>query len=491
MVTSTPSGSVIAIPTLSGLRDDDAELSLLGALIEIGHIPPEVRATGIKPQDFTAPKRGDLFRIMADSDGRGHGCDLTAVAAIAQTAGWTRLELRDMQANVTIATNAPRYAEMVVRTARRRELDRMGERLRAAAADPRTDPDEMLATMRAELAAVQGQGPATRARTMDLATFAYGLDDTLPAAWGQGSEVLWSPGEPLLIVGPDGVGKTTLAQRIALARAGVGSGAVLGYPVAPARGRVLYVSADRPRQARRSLRRMITEDEAASDRLVFWPGPLPFDLVAEPGRLATWAEDLDVTDVVLDSLGVLVSNLASDETGGALARAFTEAVAAGIELVVNHHQRKASGDNKKPNTLSDVYGSRWITSSAGSVLMLWGDAGDPVVKVTHLKQPSEPVGPFQVSIDHEAGTVEVVEGTDLLGILRAAPKGLTAQEAGTYLDGAEDKAKTNKARRKLDRFVVAGVAYAQEPDKSTGRGAITPAKRYFATPHEGHQEPLG
>jgi replicative DNA helicase len=37
------------------------------------------------------------------------------------------------------------------------------------------------------------------------------------AVWGTESEVLWSYLEPLHIVGPPGVGKTTLGQRVMLA----------------------------------------------------------------------------------------------------------------------------------------------------------------------------------------------------------------------------------------------------------------------------------
>ena len=36
-----------------------------------------------------------------------------------------------------------------------------------------------------------------------------------------------------------------------------------------------------------------------------------------------------------------------------------------------HHNRKASGDNKRPNKLSDVYGSQYITARASSVMCLW------------------------------------------------------------------------------------------------------------------------
>jgi hypothetical protein len=43
-----------------------------------------------------------------------------------------------------------------------------------------------------------------------------------PAVWGDPSgRVAWAEGEPLLIVGPEGVGKTTIAQQLVLARIGL------------------------------------------------------------------------------------------------------------------------------------------------------------------------------------------------------------------------------------------------------------------------------
>lgn len=39
-----------------------------------------------------------------------------------------------------------------------------------------------------------------------------------------------------------------------------------------------------------------------------------------------------------------------------------------------HHNRKASGDNKRPNKLADVYGSQYITARATTVIGLW-DSG--------------------------------------------------------------------------------------------------------------------
>src|SRR4051794_19826078 len=69
-----------------------------------------------------------------------------------------------------------------------------------------------------------------------LAGDAFILDQPqeLQARIGRGGEVLWSQGESLIIAGPTGVGKTTLAGEIVAALLGI-SDQVLGYPVMPAR----------------------------------------------------------------------------------------------------------------------------------------------------------------------------------------------------------------------------------------------------------------
>jgi hypothetical protein len=37
----------------------------------------------------------------------------------------------------------------------------------------------------------------------------------------------------------------------------------------------------------------------------------------------------------------------------------------------------------------------WLTSGAGSVILLNGQPGDPIVSLHHLKQPAAAVGPLQ------------------------------------------------------------------------------------------------
>jgi replicative DNA helicase len=220
------------------------------------------------------------------------------------------------------------------------------------------------------------------------AAFALDAPTQVEAVWGDGSRVLWAQGEPLMIVKPDGVGGTTIAQQLALRRMGLRSPQQLGYTVAPDLDhKVLYLALDRPRQAARSMRRMVDESdrEALEHKLVVWSGELPFDLVSDPTRLLAFAQKHDASMVVIDSLKDLSQSLSEEATGQSINQAMQLCVAADVEVVALHHQRKAQGDNKKPRKLADVYGSRWLIAGCGSVVMLWGEAGDPIVELSHLK----------------------------------------------------------------------------------------------------------
>jgi len=264
--------------------------------------------------------------------------------------------------------------------------------------------------------------------TVDGATFILEEPADVPATWGSEQSILWAEGEPLLIVGPQGVGKTTLGQQLALARVGLHD-TLLDFPVMIDARRVLYIAADRPRQAARSFQRMTSERDrlALAEGLVVWRGPLPFDLTAEPKGLLDFISAIgNVGTVVIDSLKDVVLDLSRDETGGRVNVALQHVVTAGIEVVALHHQRKEGADGRKPRTLADVYGSTWITAGAGSVVLLWGQPGDPIVDLLHLKQPAEDVGPLKLSHDHKRGQTSVRSGTDLLTLVGQAIGGLSA-----------------------------------------------------------------
>lgn len=54
-------------------------------------------------------------------------------------------------------------------------------------------------------------------------------------------------------------------------------------------------------------------------------------------------------------------------------------------VFINHHMRKSNGDNRKPNKLSDVYGSAYITARATSVFCLWSGPTESELDLITLK----------------------------------------------------------------------------------------------------------
>lgn len=52
---------------------------------------------------------------------------------------------------------------------------------------------------------------------------------------------------------------------------------------------------------------------------------------------------------------------------------------------VIHHQRKATGENKKPNKLDDVFGGYYVTGKAHTVFVLWETAVQNAIEVLPLK----------------------------------------------------------------------------------------------------------
>lgn len=304
--------------------------------------------------------------------------------------------------------------------------------------------------------------PHVRPRYVDGATFVLDVPDSIPTIWGDDTGIGWAQGEGVMVVGPDGVGKTTLGQQLALARIGVHD-ALLGMPVEPAGGRVLYIAADRPRQAASSLRRMVTEEHAEllRERLAVWRGPLTFDITKKAHLLREFVDSLGgISDVVIDSLKDLAPDLAKDEVGSRVNLAFQELIASDYEILVLHHQRKEQQGASKPKRLADVYGSRWLTAGMGSVLLLWGEPGDLVVELKHLKQPEGEIGPFNIVHDHAHGTSSVHERIDLVDALARAVHGLTVADAAQLLFEKSNPSKNEieKARRRINALAGAGRA---------------------------------
>lgn len=323
--------------------------------------------------------------------------------------------------------------------------------------------------------------PNARLGDVDGATFFLDAPTTIPAIWGQGADVLWPEGEPTLLYGPDGVGKTTIVQQLIFRRIGIGEPTLLDLPIAPlVEGKkLLYLALDRPPQAARSGRRMLSEKDRAvlRDRLHVWRGSVPFDIVHDPASLATFTQDRNSGALVIDSVKDLAANLSDEEVGMAIHRAWQLCVEAAIDVLGLHHPRKAQPGNKQPTTLADVYGSRWITAGCGSVILVWGDAGDPVVDLAHLKQPADAVGPFKLLHDNQTGTVTITDRKpDAIDVVRnwTGPGPTVREVAAKVYDKSVDAVKPNEKERVRRRLTI-GVSdhrLRTVPGEVDGRDAL-------------------
>jgi hypothetical protein len=222
---------------------------------------------------------------------------------------------------------------------------------------------------------VEREQPAWASLFVAGGSFILDAPKQTPSIWGERQQVIWAQGEALTLVGPQGIGKTTLAQQLTLARLGLQT-EVLGFPVVPGMVRVLYLAMDRPRQVQRSFARMVTDEQRVTlDRqLIVWKGPLPDDLQKNPKLLLEMCQAADADTVVVDSLKDAAPGLDKPAVAAAYNQARQFVIAADIEMVELNHQRKSQGGSR-PKTLDDVYGGFQLTAGAGSVVLLWGEPG--------------------------------------------------------------------------------------------------------------------
>ncbi|TKD54227.1 AAA family ATPase [Micrococcus luteus] len=323
--------------------------------------------------------------------------------------------------------------------------------------------------------------PARRFDFTDGGAFIFDLPDVVPAIWGRGNDVLWAEGEALMLYGGSGVGKTTIAGQLVRALILPGEGGhpsrVLGYPVEPATGRVLYLAMDRPSQVRRALNRQFAPDERepVSQHLIVWQGPPQADMAEDTDLLRAMCADAGASHVVVDSLKDAAVGLSDDRVGAGWNRARQAALADGVQVLELHHQVKVRPDG--PKGVDAVYGSTWLSAGAGSVIHLEGQPGDAVVKLRHLKQPASEVGPLEVIHDDRTGRSQVMDEADPLVLARAAGRVTVADLArAMFGTDAPTRNETEKARRRLDKLARTG---ALEVREVAGEGGGRPSKVYL------------
>lgn len=475
-------------------HDQVAEQYVIGAALTSYRWASELAAI-VAPDAFYLPQNGIVWESIRRTLDGGGAYDAAVVAQRLADAGMlARLPggavyLADCQRAAIIAENAPHHARRVAGLAHKRAvaLRLLQAQRRLAEVDPESVSTAVDAAV-SDLANVATNMAGIQARIVAGGRFLLDVPDVPPALWGDGREILWARGEALVIAGPQGVGKTTLAGQLLRGALGL-SKSVLGYPVQPCVNRVLYLAMDRPQQAQRCLGRMFREEERGflDETLAFWPGPPLADVAAHPETLLAMARQAGADVVFVDSIKDAAVGLAQDEVGAGYNRARQMLTADGRQVVELHHTVKGSAD-QPPKSINGVYGSTWITSGAGSVVMLWGETGDPIVEFRQLKKPMEEVGPFRLKHNSDTGLIEIWhdEDTDVVALARRCKTtGLTAVEAALCLYRDEirgDKptpAQRERARRALERYVAKGLLV--ERAEEGGRGT----SRWFAAASEG------
>lgn len=305
--------------------------------------------------------------------------------------------------------------------------------------------------------------------------FILDIPDTIPALWGDGDDVLWAEGESLMIAGPMGLGKTTLAGQLIRAQLGL-EDTVLGLPVATRTKKILYLAMDRPAQIARAMGRQFGDQHRAilNQKLTIWKGPPPADIAKQPTLLNYLAEMADADTIYVDSLKDAALGLSEDEVGAGYNRARQHVLANGRQLAELHHTVKRSATGGAPNHVADIYGSAWLTNGTGSIILLGGEPGDPIVSFKHPRQPANEVGPWQLLHDQAAGTITVHHSTDLIDMVNnSGAEGLTAKGAAAALFDAErpTKGQIEKARRKLEKLAEAGLIVECEGARGRGNSA--------------------
>jgi hypothetical protein len=317
--------------------------------------------------------------------------------------------------------------------------------------------EELVAVNRERIAeaiggAISDSRVGDRARVVDGAAFLLDEDDALPALWGPSGAMLWARGESLMLYGPPGRLKSTLAQWLTLARLGLVPD-VLGYPVTDDGGRVLYLAMDRPAQVRRGMRRMVNPDMAPvlAKRLEVRKGPLAVNVATEKHTryLADLCRSEGFTTVVVDSVKDVAPRLSDDEVASYYNLARQEALAAGIEWIELHHDRKANKDGRAAATLDDVYGSRHLTAGAGSVIGLFGDLeADGHVTMRQHKALEDYHPRLTVTVDSATGALSATPAESWAKIVTAC------REAGEKLSQRKLADATGLSKTTVQRAIA-------------------------------------
>lgn len=196
----------------------------------------------------------------------------------------------------------------------------------------------------------------------------------------------------MIMSGAPGAGKTQLALQM-LIHLAIGK-SLLGWDMGPARKVCFFSMEMGPAEIKYIMEQMnavLTTEEKVLMAKNFMVVPIGhgvmFESTTDRRRIEHLLETRKPECVVFDSLSVTTMDELSDERTAK--RIMDVAGRLRIEydtsIVFIHHNRKAQVNNKKPNGLSDVYGSNFVTAQATTVLGLWRNLKTNEIELNWLK----------------------------------------------------------------------------------------------------------
>lgn len=213
----------------------------------------------------------------------------------------------------------------------------------------------------------------------------------------------------MLLTGPSQVGKTQLALDVAASIA-------LGKRALDAttnQGRIGFFSLEMNLAELKEFLMLMSlsftpeEQEILEQKLFIFPLGEPLYLTKPEMRekIEQTVKDFELDGCIFDSLGSTTEGSLSDETSVKTLLDWNDSFRqrSGVFTWFIHHHRKANGDNKKPNKLSDVYGNQYITARATTVLCLWPTGVQNTLEVIPLK----------IRLRKNPGNFNIKRGTDL------------------------------------------------------------------------------
>ena len=306
-------------------------------------------------------------------------------------------------------------------------------------------------------------------------SFVFDTPDEVPALWGtDGKKVLWAKGQGLLVLAPQGVGKTTLALRLVEGMLGL-SDSVLEMPIVRAEKNVLYAAMDRPTQISGAMKRVFwRHGRVLHERgLRILTGPPSRDLGRNPEFLLDVCLEMDAGVVFIDSLKDGVVGLSNEEVAQGWNKAVQLCLREGVDICVLHHPPKRAGsDPEKVMDNDDSYGSVWLSAGMGSVVQLWAKADSSYVEFTQTKFPVGRMAGMLLRRDNSEGRFEVMGGEAEWQWFFASPH-TVGELAAHMFPGEITSGNLKKARRIVDELLARELLTKHSEDKSTnGRPAV-------------------